>query len=68
MSHAALWRKLAFLEEVSGTKLFDRSVQGVRPTVTGAVAVERARRILAEMDDADDVLAQTRRVSDGKIP
>ena len=48
---ATLTRDIARLEERFGGRLFERLPHGVRPTSLGATAVERARRILHEVEE-----------------
>ena len=53
----------AELEALAGTALLLRSLERVAPTAAGAVLVERARRLLA---DADDALDAVRRRAQGR--
>jgi DNA-binding transcriptional LysR family regulator len=55
-----LLRLLGRIEETAGGKLFVRSQAGVRPTMLGAVAIDRARVILTEMQEADNALERVR--------
>lgn len=48
----AVTRQIRALEQELGVVLFERTRQGMRPTVTGATLVERARRALNELDRA----------------
>ncbi len=57
MTQPALSRVIARLEREFGGKLFERVPSGVRPTRLGAVAVERARRILRETDEGEAAVA-----------
>ncbi len=52
----ALTRSLQELEEIAGTRLFDRHARGVRPTEAGVVVIRLARRVLAELRRADEEL------------
>jgi LysR family pca operon transcriptional activator len=52
----ALTRSLQELEEIAGTRLFERHARGVRPTEAGVVIVRLARRVLAELRRADEEL------------
>ncbi|WP_137181147.1 LysR family transcriptional regulator [Roseomonas sp. AR75] len=56
LGQPALTRSLQELEEIVGTRLFDRHPRGVRPTEGGMVVVRLARRVLAELRRADDEL------------
>jgi LysR family pca operon transcriptional activator len=52
----ALTRSLQELEEIVGTRLFERHARGVRPTEAGEVVIRLARRVLAELRRADEEL------------
>jgi LysR family pca operon transcriptional activator len=52
----ALTRSLQELEEIVGTRLFERHARGVRPTEAGVVVIRLARRVLAELRRADEEL------------
>jgi LysR family pca operon transcriptional activator len=52
----ALSRSLQELEEVVGTRLFERHARGVRPTEPGVIVIRLARRVLAELRRADEEL------------
>lgn len=52
----ALTRALQELEEIAGTRLFERHARGVRPTEQGVVLIRLARRVLAEIRRADEAL------------
>src|SRR5438132_9615794 len=54
---------IAELETRLGTPLLERGRRRTRPTLAGAVLVERARRLLK---DADDAIENVRRVADGR--
>jgi LysR family transcriptional regulator, pca operon transcriptional activator len=58
VSQPALTKSLHELEDIIGARLFDRHSRGVRPTAAGAVFVETARRLLAELRRLDDQLDQ----------
>ena len=49
-------RSIARLEAEVGTVLVERSVRGLRPTDAGALFVQHARRILAEIEEAHAAL------------
>lgn len=63
LSQPALSRSLAEAEAIMGQRLFDRHSRGVTPTEAGQVAVELARRVLAELRRADDALDRLGRVA-----
>ena len=56
ISQPALTKSLHELEELLQLRLFDRHSRGVRPTEIGAVFVQSARRILAELRRLDEDL------------
>lgn len=53
LSQSTVSEVLARLEDGYGTKLFDRGRHGSRPTATGALVVEAARRSLELLDNAE---------------
>ena len=59
MTQPALTRAVAKLERRAGGRLFERLPTGVRPTALGAVALERARRLLGELAETDEHIAET---------
>ena len=67
MTQPALTRAVAKLERRAGARLFERVPSGVRLTALGAVALERARRLLGELADADEHLAETVAGRDGRL-
>ena len=60
VTQPTLTRDIARLEQRLGGRLFERLPHGVRPTALGATAVERARRILAEVEAAEQAIDATR--------
>ncbi|MFC8566908.1 LysR family transcriptional regulator [Streptomyces sp. NPDC057245] len=48
----AVTRQIRTLEQELGVPLFERTSQGMRPTVEGAIMVDRARRALGELERA----------------
>lgn len=56
MSPPAVTRAVAALEERLGVKLLDRSTRHVRVTEAGQRYLDDARRIIAEVDEADDAV------------
>ena len=56
VDHSSAFKKLGALERRLGTRLFDRSRRGYRPTPAGEAAIETAQRI------SDELLALERRV------
>ena len=60
VTQPTLTRDIARLEERFGGRLFERLPDGVRLTALGATAVERARRILAEVEAAERAIDAAR--------
>ena len=60
VTQPTLTRDIARLEERFGGRLFERLPHGVRPTALGATAVERARRILREIEAAEHAIDAAR--------
>ena len=58
MTQPALTRAVAKLERRAGGALVERLPTGVRLTALGAVAVERAKRLLREFDDTDEHIGE----------
>lgn len=52
ISQPPLTRRLRALEDKLGAQLFERGARGMNPTAAGLRFVERARVILAAVDDA----------------
>jgi DNA-binding transcriptional LysR family regulator len=57
MSPPAVTRAIAALEERLGVRLLDRTTRHVRVTDAGQRYLDDARRIIAEVDEADDAVA-----------
>lgn len=57
MSKSILSRRVARLEQRLGAKLLARSAQGATPTDVGQAYFERAANVLAELDAAQEVVA-----------
>ncbi|MSP37248.1 MAG: LysR family transcriptional regulator [Deltaproteobacteria bacterium] len=57
MSPPAVMRAVAALEKKLGIKLLNRSTRFVRATAAGQRYLDDARRIIAEVDDADEAAA-----------
>ncbi|WP_206607239.1 LysR family transcriptional regulator [Rhizobium tubonense] len=53
MSPPAVTRAIAYLEEVTGARLFIRSTRSVKLTAAGRLYVEDCRRILTAIDEAE---------------
>lgn len=52
ISQPPLTRRLAALEEELGVQLFERRPRGMQPTRAGRELIERARVILASLEEA----------------
>ncbi|HEX2763047.1 MAG TPA: LysR family transcriptional regulator [Allosphingosinicella sp.] len=59
MAKSILSRRVARLEAQLGARLLTRSAQGATPTDAGQAYFERASRILAELEAAEEVVAQS---------
>jgi DNA-binding transcriptional LysR family regulator len=57
LSKSAASRQIAALEEALGTQLLKRSTRSVRLTDPGYAYLERCRAVLADLDEADRVVA-----------
>lgn len=57
LSPSAVSKLVSRIEDRLGTPLVMRSTRGLQLTAEGALYLERARRILAEIDDAERVIA-----------
>src|SRR3954454_12623564 len=58
MAKAILSRRVARLEEQIGARLLTRSAQGAQPTDVGQAYFERAANVLAELEAAEEVVAE----------
>ena len=58
MSKSILSRRVARLEEQLGARLLTRSAQGAQPTEVGQAYFERASGILADLEAAEEVVAE----------
>lgn len=58
VSKSILSRRVARLEQQLGAKLLTRTAQGAQPTAIGQAYFERASNILADLDAAQEVVAE----------
>jgi DNA-binding transcriptional LysR family regulator len=58
MSKSILSRRVARLEEQLGARLLTRTAQGTQPTEVGQAYYERASNILADLEAAEEVVAE----------
>lgn len=58
VTQPALSKALAEIEQALGTRLFERTSQGLTPTPTGETLIRAARSALAELDRASNELHQ----------
>ncbi|GAA0236602.1 LysR substrate-binding domain-containing protein [Cryptosporangium japonicum] len=66
-SAAAASQQLTLLERESGAQLLERSARSVRLTGAGELLVEHARRILADLDTAEQEVAAAGSVGGGRL-
>jgi LysR family transcriptional regulator, transcription activator of glutamate synthase operon len=67
VSQSALSHQIRRLEQELGTPLFERTSRRVTPTEAGEAIAARARRVLAEVDDARAEVDELRGVRRGRI-
>jgi LysR family transcriptional regulator, transcription activator of glutamate synthase operon len=67
LAQSALSHQIRRLEEELGTPLFERTSRRVTPTEAGQAMAARARRVLAEVDDARAEVDELRGVLRGRI-
>lgn len=67
ISSSAVGKSVARLEERLGVRLFHRSTRSITLTAEGALFLERCRRILCEVEAAEQELSQTRKAPRGKL-
>lgn len=67
VSSSAIGKAVARLEERLGVRLFHRSTRTVTLTPEGALFLERCRRILCEIEQAEMELSQTRGAPRGRL-
>jgi DNA-binding transcriptional LysR family regulator len=67
VSASAVGKSVARLEERLGVRLFHRSTRSITLTAEGTQFLNRSRRILAEIEAAEDELSQTASVPRGRL-
>lgn len=67
VSASAVGKSVARLEERLGVRLFNRSTRSVTLTAEGTQFLNRSRRILAEIEAAEDELSQTAAAPRGRL-
>ena len=67
VSASAIGKRIGILEDQLGARLFHRSTRNVVLTAEGALFLERARRILTEVDAAQTELSQVHPVPCGRL-
>ncbi|UUX96706.1 LysR family transcriptional regulator [Aquabacterium sp. J223] len=60
LSQPAISKMLVEIEDAFGSRLFERSRQGVRPNASGEAAIHHARLVLGELSRATDALEAMR--------
>ncbi|WP_420997629.1 LysR family transcriptional regulator [Cupriavidus sp. 30B13] len=67
VSASAVGKSIVRLEERLGVRLFNRNTRSVTLTAEGALFLERSRRILAEIEAAEQELSQTVVTPQGRL-
>jgi len=67
LTQSAVSRTIGELEQALGQRLFERLPRGIRLTDAGQVFVERARRVLAEVDDLVAEIARSPNRVSGRL-
>ncbi|MFM2053467.1 MAG: hypothetical protein RL456_1504, partial [Pseudomonadota bacterium] len=67
LSKAAVSKRLALIEARCGVVLLNRTTRRMSLTPEGEVVVERARRILGELDELDQILSRSRQLPRGLL-
>ena len=67
ISRAQASQQVAALEKRLGVRLFDRTTRKVALSNDGAEYLERSRRILAELAQADEAISRTRERPQGRL-
>lgn len=67
VSSSAVGKSIARMEERLGVRLFHRSTRSITLTSEGALFLERSRRILAEIEAAEQELTEASAIPRGKL-
>lgn len=67
VSSSAVGKSIARMEQRLGVRLFHRSTRSITLTAEGALFLERSRRILAEVDAAEQELIDATAIPRGKL-
>lgn len=67
VSASAVGKSVARLEEKLGARLFHRSTRSITLTAEGALFLERSRRILAEIEAAEQELSRAAEAPRGRL-
>jgi DNA-binding transcriptional LysR family regulator len=67
VSPSAATRQVAKLEKALGVRLFERTTRSIRLTEPGVRYLERVRRILAEVDEASEIVRDRRDAPRGRL-
>lgn len=67
VSASAVGKRIARLEERLGVRLFHRSTRSITLTAEGSLFLERSKRILAEIEDAEHELSQHAQTPRGRL-
>jgi LysR family transcriptional regulator, benzoate and cis,cis-muconate-responsive activator of ben and cat genes len=67
VAQPALSRQVRLLEEQLGVALLERTPQGVRPTAAGELLIERAQRLIGQLDQALEDTAAVGRGERGTV-
>jgi DNA-binding transcriptional LysR family regulator len=67
LAQSAVSQQIRQLEEALGTVLFERSALGVRPTQSGEVLYQHARRLLAQAEEARGEITALEHAQQGRV-
>ncbi|MET0547724.1 MAG: LysR substrate-binding domain-containing protein [Xanthomonas sp.] len=67
ISASAVGKSVAALERALGVRLLQRTTRRIALTAEGALFLEHCQRVLADLREAEDALAQTRQAPRGRL-